>query len=148
MHCKQFKDFGCEPHRDQSMQRFLQQCKFIGARMYQLALQVEILAILPSEFWEWPEGCSTSSELLGSERIFQQKKRAEREKKVPVIDVSHYSPIQGEIAKTPMKKRVLVMGKSCVGHHRRNQQGDSQGRRVRRAFPKQYEQHLSRRAQH
>ena len=33
----------------------------------------ELVAILPSEFWKWPEGCSTSSELLGSERISNKK---------------------------------------------------------------------------
>ena len=36
-------EFGDELHRDQSMQRFLQQYKFMGVRLCRLALRVEIL---------------------------------------------------------------------------------------------------------
>ena len=38
-------EFGDELHRDQSMQRYLQQYKFISDRLYQRALQVQIFGM-------------------------------------------------------------------------------------------------------
>ena len=104
--------FGVDLHQDQSMQRFLQQCKFIGVRMYQLALQVEILGGLffdPALFrqnigtidrqdrkiQEWPVSqASDPARMINFLRAslkradIQDKKRVDRKKKAPVIDVS------------------------------------------------------------
>ena len=116
------------------MQRFLQQCKFIGVRMYQLALQVEILGGLlgdPALFrqsigtidrqdrkiQEWPVSqASDPARMINFLRAslkradIQDKKRAERKKKAPVIDVSQgKSSDSGGVAKDPMKNRVREM---------------------------------------
>ena len=104
--------FGLDLHQDQSMQRFLQQCKFIGVGMYQLALQVEILGGLLGDsalfrqnigtidrqdrkIQEWPVSqASDTARMINFLRAsfkradIQDKKRVERKKKAPVIDVS------------------------------------------------------------